>query len=161
MSNDLSLPLASEALVDDNKVPTATWYRLWSALFSGYNENKNAVADPSTGLDTKAAKAQVVLAAWTFKFPEDETVILIPKAKEAFTITTTATIAEVGTSTVTWKINGSALGATNAGSTSIDEQAQSTGNAVAIDDQLSVTFSSTSADCENLALQLGGTIELA
>jgi hypothetical protein len=63
---------------------------------------------------------------------------------------------------VTFKINGNALGGTaNSASTSEQSQAHSSSNSVAADDDVEVTFSSTSSDCENLAATLKGTRTLA
>ncbi len=109
-----------------------------------------------------AIVTQTVGASFTFKFPEDETVILILNAAFAWTITQTNAITEVGTSSVTTKIGTTALGGgANSASTVINTVNHSTNNAVAVTNSIAVTFASTSSDCENLCLTIWGTRTLA
>ncbi len=117
--------------------------------------------------DLTAAQAAAVIQAslnptiaWSgvFKAPEDETVYLVLKAPFAFTITEVTTRTEVGTSTCTFKIDGTSLGGTaNSASTSEQSQTHSSSNAVAVGQDLTVVFSSTSSDCENLAITIKAT----
>ena len=109
-----------------------------------------------------ATVTQTVGASFVFKAPEDETVYLILKCPFAWTITDVTTRTEVGTSTVTIKIDGNALGGSaNSASTSESTQSHSSSNAVSADQDVTVTFASTSSDCENLAITLKGTRTLA
>jgi hypothetical protein len=104
---------------------------------------------------------QAVGASFTFKVPENETVYLILNAQFQWTITQTDTITEVGTSTVTVNINGTPLGGTaNSASTSLNTQTHATANVVntgSPGNPISVTFTSTSSNCENLCLTIWGT----
>jgi hypothetical protein len=161
MADPINLPDASVPLILNNRMHP-DWYRIMQLFAGAYNATNSAVSSGDTGLATKAAKAQTFWGSYPVKFPEDETVILIPSSKEAFSVTETVTQTEVGTATVTLNINGTPLGgAPNSASTSENVQAHASANAVAVGDQLSVTFSSTSSDCENLALQFSGPIVLA
>lgn len=162
MANDISMPLASETLVDENRVATPSWYRIFTMFADAFNGATRSIASAEVDITTKAAKAQVSLpAAWTFKFPEDETVVLIQNAPTGFTITKSTCITEVGTSTVTLKKNGSAIGGSaNNASTSENVATHASSNVFTAGDDLSVTFSSTSADCENLNLTLAIDITL-
>lgn len=105
---------------------------------------------------------QVASAPYLFPAPEDGTLKVIVKSTFAWTITETTTITDAGTATVTVNINGTPLGGTaNSASTSEQSQAHISANAVAVGDDLSVTFASTSGDCENLSLNIAGTMVLA
>ncbi len=56
MANDVSIPLASEALVDDNKAPSASWYRVltaWAASYNGSTQTASDLADTVAALDTR------------------------------------------------------------------------------------------------------------
>jgi hypothetical protein len=149
MADDISIPLPSEALVNPDSTITPSWYRIFAALFSAFNAAQKAIAD------------QPSFYAWTFKTPVDETVVLIQNSPIAFTVTESTTITEVGTSTVTIKRNGVAIGGTaNSASVAQDVRAHATGNVFAVGDDLSVTFSATAGACENLNLTLAITIPL-
>jgi hypothetical protein len=105
-----------------------------------------------------ATVTQAVGASWTFKAPEDETVPVYLNFQFGWTITKVTTITEVGTSTVTVKINTTALGgSSNSASTSESTQNHSSANVVATSDKLQITFASTSSDCENLCVTVQGT----
>lgn len=83
--------------------------------------------------------------------PDDKTYDIIPDAKFAFEINETTTDCSTGTATVTWKINGVALGGTaNSASTTKQTQAHTSANTVAVGDVVSITVSANSS-CENLA----------
>jgi hypothetical protein len=108
-----------------------------------------------------AAQAVGIYAA-TWKAPENETVSIVLNFQVAVTITLTSTITEVGTATVTVNINGTPLGGTaNSASTSINNQSHASANVVSVGDSVTVTFASTSSDCENLCLTIWGTTVLA
>lgn len=101
---------------------------------------------------------QIVAMSFTFKYPEDETLFILLNAPFAFTITNTTTITEVGTSTVTLDA-GSGTTSPNSASTTQDSVAQSL--LITSSGYISVTFASTSSDCENLCLTIAGTTVLA
>ena len=105
---------------------------------------------------------QIVQLPTLWLFPVNGANKIVVKSAFAFTITETTTITTVGTSTVTISINGTPLGGSaNSASTSEQSQTHSTANAVAIGDDITVTFASTSSDCVNLSLNIAGTIVLA
>lgn len=107
---------------------------------------------------TVATVNQNVGMSFTFKAPEDETVPVYLNFQFAWTITKVTTITEVGTSTVTVKINTTALGgSSNSASTSEQTQTHSSSNSVATSDKVQITFASTSSDCENLCVTIQGT----
>ena len=154
------LPTPTARMTNADGTPDVTWYQRLQQMWDSYNRTASAVGSSSTGLDTKAANVQAVIDAVTFKFPEDETVYLVLNNEVPWTITAVHTITEVGTSTVTIKVNGVALaGGANSATTSIATTVQSTD--VAVGDAISVAFSSTSSDCENLCVQLSGSMTLA
>jgi hypothetical protein len=62
-----------------------------------------------------------------------------------FTITETTVKTSAGTATISWKINTTALGATNSASTTENTQAQSTNNVLAAGDDLTLTVASASS----------------
>lgn len=101
---------------------------------------------------------QDVAMTFVFKYPEDETFWILLNAPFAFTITNTTTITEVGTSTVTLTGGGGSTTA-NSASTTQDSQAQNLD--ITFSDYITVTFASTSSDCENLCLTIAGTTVLA
>lgn len=146
------IPHISEPLYDaDTQKINDNWHR----FLDGLSTDLGGAESTLTG---KASVTQSVCASFTFKAPEDETVRLILKAPFAWTITETITRTEVGTATVTTKIDGVALGGTaNSASTSEQSQAHASANVVDAGDDVEVTFASTSSDCENLCLTIAGT----
>ena len=79
---------------------------------------------------------------------------LVVKAPIAMAIINTITICTTGTCTATFKINTTALGGTaNSVSTTEDDQAHTTSNAVAAGDDIVMTLSSVSS-CENLTFTI-------
>ena len=121
-----------------------------------------AAATITRGGTNVAIVTQTVGASFVFKFPEDETVRLIIKSPFAFTITETTTRTEVGTATCTFAIDGVSLGGTaNSASTSEQSQSHSSANVMSAGNDLTVAFSSTSSDCENLSITIAGTRTLS
>ena len=160
---DLELPQAGVPLTNDPpRLMAEAWYRAFSGLYSQFRDLTRDVTDglenAETGLGTKATKAQTEYGCWPFIFPADGTETVCLNLPFGWTITKTTTKTRVGTSTVTVKINGVALGGSdNAASTSEQEQAHSSANVAAAGDDITVTFASTSGDCEGLALAIQGT----
>lgn len=101
-----------------------------------------------------AVATQSVCCSWTFKYPEDETIYLIINSPFTWDIDATSTVTEVGTSTVTVSVNAGSL-SSNSASTSQTTVSQSA--TVSLTGYVAVTFASTSSDCENLCLTIGGT----
>ncbi len=158
MATNITIPDASVRIAMEDGRPNTPWYSILSRLAALFNQATTALDNAETGLASKADKDQVVAAAFTFKFVEDETVRLIINCPFAWTITSTTTRTEAGTATCTFKIDGVALGGTaNSASTSEQTQAHSSANVVDAGDDVEVTFSSTSGDCENLAITIAGT----
>lgn len=86
--------------------------------------------------------------------PDNGSFTLVLKCPYACTILSTTTKATAGTCTATFKINSTALGGTaNSVSTTEQEQAHASANAVAADDDIVLTVSSNSS-CENLSLTI-------
>jgi hypothetical protein len=134
------------------------WYRLFQLFARSFNETSSETSSDIDDIEADVTALSSACAAFVFKVPEDETVRLIIKSPFAFTITETTTRTEVGTATCTFAIDGVSLGGTaNSASTSEQSQAHSTNNAVTAGQDVTVTFSSTSADCENLSITIAGT----
>lgn len=141
------------------------WHRFFDQL-GGVLSTAFGTSDPSGAIGTAAylniSATQPVCASFTFKAPEDETVPLVINSPFAWNIDSVTTRTEAGTSTATVKIGTTALGGTaNSASTTEQEQEHSSANAVAVGDDLQVTFASTSSDCENLCLTIAGTRTLS
>lgn len=146
MADDIDIPLASEALTEPDLKPAPSWYRIFKAWATAFNERSATL---------ESIRTITFPAGYTFKFPENETVRLVINSSVAFDIESVSTRTEAGTATVTISINGTPLGGTaNSASTSEQTQAHTTANAVAVGDDVEVTFASTSADCENLNITL-------
>ena len=155
--DDISIPNAAQPIAGDKTIDAA-WYRALSKLSTFANSLQRSVGDQSDGLGTKATKTQTVCMSFNFAFPSDGTLTMLLSAEFAFTITKTVTLTKAGTATVTTKIGNTALGGSaNSASTSIDSQAHTTDNAVALTNVINVTFASTSSDCEGLCLTIWGT----
>lgn len=66
MANEVAIPLASEALVDDNKAPTSAWYRVltaWAASYNGSTRDAADLADTVTDQGTQADATDAAVAA--------------------------------------------------------------------------------------------------
>lgn len=158
MAQRIPIPGASEALVDDARKPTATWFRALQLLFQGFND---AVANTETGLGGKAAKAQVWSDHSFIEFADDKAYRIVLKSAYAWTITEVVTRSAAGTCTLTVSINGTPLGGTaNSVSTSEQSQAHTSDNAVAVGDDIELTISSN-AGAESVAVTLTGTRTLS
>lgn len=130
-----------------------------------------SVAKGGTG-STTAGNARTALSAASrtqtdsisvlFIAPEDKTYKFIVNDPTGFTINSVTTISTAGTTTATGKINNTALGGTaNSVSTSEQTQAHVSSNVLAAGDDLSVTFSSTSSDVENVTVTFAITRTLS
>lgn len=129
-----------------------------------FSANSGAFANTLTKGGVNVAVVNQTIGIWsgTWKSPENETVSIVLNFPFAVTITQTDTITEVGTATVQVRINGTPLGGTsNSASTSLNTQAHSSANVVSTTNSLTVVFTSTSSDCENLCLTIWGTRVLA
>jgi len=109
------------------------------------------------GLPGKAGRTQKTGGHWLVPEAENKTYPIMLKAPFAFSITETTTKSSTGTCTVTFRINGVALGG-GANSASTDEQSQthSSANEVAAGDTVDFVVTSNSG-CENLSISIAGT----
>ena len=156
MADPITLPDASAPLTIQGNRMHPDWLRVFKLFADAYNSTASASSGAIESLNTVA-----VSASFLFQFPEDGDFTLILKAPFAFAITETTTKTSAGTATVTVKINSTALGGTaNSASSSEQSQTHSSANAVTAGDDIVVTFSATSADCEKLSLTIAGTRDL-
>lgn len=166
MGSDVALPIPHRdepvASYDERTKTVAindNWHRFLGEISGSLTTLFSAFGGSPSSLGTAAfaSATQAVGAPFVFKSPEDETVRLIIKCPFAFTITETTTRTAAGTSTVAFSINGTPLGgSSNSASTSEQSQAHSTANAVAVGDDVEVTFSSTTS-CDRLSVMISGT----
>lgn len=160
MADDIAIPEAGEKLVTETGLAAASWYRIFARLVSAFNETTRGLTDAETGIATKADKDQTTAIVLNFEAPTDGTRRFL-KWPHGWTITETTTRTAAGTATVQVKINTTNLGGgSNSASTSEASVSHSSANVVAAGDDIEVEFSSTSADCEGLALTISGTLEL-
>lgn len=121
-------------------------------------ENRAAIDALESG---RAVLSQAWEQSWLIQFPEAADYRVVVDAAVARTITEVTTICTTGTATLTVKINTTALGGTaNSVSTSEQSQAHASANAVAVGDDIVLTFSSVSS-CENVSVKISGTLSLA
>lgn len=123
-----------------------------------------AVADGGTGSGTAAgarsnlsaaSTTQTELISGVFLAPEATTYKLVVKIPYGGTITEVTTISSAGTATATFKINTTALGGTANSVSSVEQsQAHASSNTFVAGDDIQVTFSSVSADCENVSFTI-------
>lgn len=162
MANDLTIPTAGETFVLEDGRPNPTWWRFFQRLGSQFNQTTRDLASTDSGLGTKATTVQKEYGSWPYLVPEDGTITLALNLAFEWTITKVSTKTNVGTATVTVKIDGVALGGTaNSASTSQQEQAHSSANVAAAGTDVQVTLASTSADCAGLTIAIEGTRVLA
>jgi hypothetical protein len=134
------------------------WYRLFQLFAKSFNETSAETSSDIDDVEADVTTLATVGASFVFKAPEDETVRLIIKCPFAWSITEATTRTEAGTATCTFAIDGVSLGGSaNSASTSEQTQEHSTANSMAAGTDLTVVFSSTSGDCENLTITLKGT----
>lgn len=125
------------------------------------DQQRTATANKAELDAGKATLIQVWEQSWLIQFPEATDYRVVVDAAVARTITEVTTICTTGTSTLTVKINSTALGGTaNSVSTSEQSQAHASSNTVAAGDDIVLTFSSVSS-CENVSVKISGTMELA
>lgn len=153
------LPIPQPSGLNDNQGQTSqTGYRYFQSLDQAARQSIATVA----ALDSsKAAKTGQTWGAPAFvEAPDAKDYKIVVKSPIALTVTSVTTICTVGTATLTVKINSTALGGTaNSVSTSEQTQAHTTANAVAVGDDIVLTFSSVSA-AENVSVMLSGTYDL-
>jgi hypothetical protein len=153
MADPLSIPNAAEALVDDVRKPTSSWYRIFQRLIAAFNQ---------TAADTagKSAKEQAWQDAVLIEFADNKTYRFVSWAFP-WTITSVVTRSLSGTCTLTVAINGTPLGGSaNSVSASEETQAHSSANAVAAGDDIELTVSAN-AGAEGVSVTLKGTRALA
>lgn len=126
---------------------------------------EGALAENRTAIDAleagRAVASQAWEQSWLILTPDDGDYRVVVDAAVARTITEVTTICTTGTSTLTVKINTTALGGTaNSVSSSEQSQAHASSNSVAVGDDIVLTFSSTSA-AENVSVKISGTLSLA
>jgi hypothetical protein len=108
-----------------------------------------------------AARAQTDFISVLIDTPEDQDYQILQNIPYAITITKLTTITAAGTATVTGKIGTTALGGTaNSATTSQQEQAHASANAMAIGDDFKLTLSSVSS-CDRLTVVIEFTRTLA
>jgi len=148
MANPVPTPLASEALVDAERKPTASWYRVLTRLIGQFNL---AASD----VEGKPIKEQDWSESVIIESADNKDYRFVDLAF-GWTITSVVTRSLAGTCTLTVKINSTALGGSaNSVSTTEQTQVHTTANVVAPGDDLVLTVSSASA-AEGVSVTLKG-----
>ena len=154
-------PSIDEPFVDTNTGRMRpNWFIVWAriakqfasvdAAISGSGTSLQSQIDTiNTTLGTKAAKAGQDADETAFVvYPEDRVYKIKMRVARAFTLLETSTQTEAGTVTVTVRKNGASVGTAHSATTTENNIARST--AFAVDDDLDISLSSTSATCEGL-----------
>lgn len=130
------------------------WYRHF------VDQDRRAAAAESS-LAVKASVTQTWEQSFYLLEPEDGDYRVVVAAAVARTITAVTTRCTSGTTTLTVKINATALGGTaNSVSASESTQPHASDNAITAGDDIVLTFSS-SASPEGVSVTLSGTVTLA
>lgn len=122
---------------------SVTWLNFYQQIADAANGALNAVNNFS------------VIGGWTFKFPENGTVTLLLGCNFTWNIADLLCITEVGSAVIQLIINGANVGSPIlAGTARVDQPI--TGGHVGNNQDIAVTFSSVTVDCENLTISLRG-----
>lgn len=138
----ISVPDPGESLNVAGKM-NPIWYSFLESITSSANNALNSINNFA------------VIAAYVFKFPENETVTVMLDCNFAWTITDVVLESEVGTATVQLVVNGANVNDPILAGTGRVVQGI-TGGDVASGNDIALTFSSVSADIENLSVSLRG-----
>ena len=134
------IPDPSQKLVDpqSGKVD-ATWYAYIQQL-------------------TQTANSSIPLGAcYLFRAPENETVTIILNSPFKWIIDLTTVETKTGSATVQFAIDGTPLGGDpNSATPSEDQQTHDTDNVCDVGQDITITFSAVSVDCESLSVTLRG-----
>lgn len=141
-TNFIEPPDAAEPMAIANKA-NPTWYSFFASIASLASGAINAINNFA------------VIASYVFKFPEAETVTVMMDCNFDWTIEDMILETEVGTANVQLVINGANVGSASGASTV--RATYSPSGAVANGQDIALTFSSISSDCENLSVSLRGT----
>jgi hypothetical protein len=138
----LPVPDPSEPLNIAGKM-NPIWYAYYEQLTRYANTSLNAINNFA------------VIASYAIKFPEDETIKIMIGCNFDWTITDILLETEIGTVTVQLmvddeNVDSAILAGTTRSETSID------GGEVEIGQDISLTLSSPSSDCENLSVSIRG-----
>lgn len=123
---------------------------------------EQAAANNKAALDaSKATLSQTAVMTWLIEVADNKDYPVLINSPYAMTINSITTKSSTGTCTLTGKIGATALGGTaNSVSTSEQEQAHTTSNAIAAGDDFTLTVSSNSG-AENVSVTIRATITLA